>query len=243
MSDAAPPLVLWDIDHTLVRIVGIGREIYASVFAQLTGRTLGRLADMAGRTEQAIIAETLALNGVEPPVSFSAYYAAIGDAAYELRERMREGGQVLAGAREALAAFRAQGAVQTLVTGNLPRVAKIKLEAFGLDGFVDFAVGGYGDDGSDRAELVRLAVKRAESKYGRGYTPSHAFVIGDTPHDVRGALDCGAAAVGVATGRSSMDQLEQAGADLVLSGLSDALDLRRLRDFVFERGIGQHPVT
>ena len=225
MPEAPPPLVLWDIDHTLVRIAGVDREIYARVFAQITGRPLGRLAGMAGRTEQAIVTETLALNGIDAPVSFGAFYAALGDAAHELRERMRESGHALAGAREALAAFQAEGAVQALVTGNLPRVAKIKLEAFGLDGFVDLAVGGYGDDGSDRAELVRLAVKRVETKYGHGYTASHAVVIGDTPHDVRGALDCGAAAVGVATGRSSMDQLDEAGASLVLPDLFDLFDL------------------
>ena len=38
MSAAQPLLVLWDIDHTLVSITGVGREIYARVFEQVTGR-------------------------------------------------------------------------------------------------------------------------------------------------------------------------------------------------------------
>ena len=57
---AAPLLVLWDIDHTLVSICGVGREIYTRVFEQVTGQPLVHLADMAGRTEQAILRQDAA---------------------------------------------------------------------------------------------------------------------------------------------------------------------------------------
>jgi phosphoglycolate phosphatase-like HAD superfamily hydrolase len=219
---AAPPLlILWDIDHTLVSIAGVGREIYARVFEQITGRPLVHLADMAGRTEQAIVRETLRLNGVAHDASFDDFYTALEEVARSLEGRMREGGRVLPGVREALAAFQADGAVQSLVTGNIPALAAMKLEAFGLDRFVDFEVGGYGDDGSDRAVLVRLAVERAEAKYGHGFEAEHAVVIGDTPHDVRGAHDNGAMAVAVATGFSDIDALIASGADVVLPDLRD----------------------
>lgn len=218
---AAPLLVLWDIDHTLVSISGVGRAIYERVFEQVTGRPLVHLADMAGRTEQAILRETLKLNGVEPGASFGAFYCALEEAARSLEGRMRQNGRVLPGVREALAAFQADGAVQSLVTGNIPALAAMKLEAFGLDGFIDFEVGGYGDDGSDRAVLVRLAIERAEAKYGHGFKAEHAVVIGDTPHDVRGAQDNGAMAVGVATGFSDAEALAACGADVVLPDLRD----------------------
>ncbi len=51
-------------------------------------------------------------------------------------------------------------------------------------------------------------------------------VIGDTPHDVKGAHDAGARAVGVATGASSAEELAAAGADAVLSDLTDIGALR-----------------
>ncbi|HEU5356806.1 MAG TPA: haloacid dehalogenase-like hydrolase [Actinocrinis sp.] len=221
MLPAAPPLVLWDIDHTLVSISGVGREIYQRVFEQVTGRPLVHLADMAGRTEQAILRETLRLNGVEPGDSFDVFYAALEEVARSLEGRMRENGRVLPGVREALAAFKSDGAVQSLVTGNIPALAAMKLEAFGLEGFIDFEVGGYGDDGSDRAILVRLAIERAEAKYGHGFKAEHAVVIGDTAHDVRGALDNGAMAVGVATGFTDTATLIASGAHVVLSDLRD----------------------
>jgi phosphoglycolate phosphatase-like HAD superfamily hydrolase len=230
---AAPPLlILWDIDHTLVSIAGVGREIYARVFEQITGRPLVHLADMAGRTEQAIVRETLRLNGVAHDASFDDFYTALEEVARSLEGRMREGGRVLPGVREALAAFQADGAVQSLVTGNIPALAAMKLEAFGLDGFVDLEIGGYGNDDGDRAVLVRLAVERAEAKYGHGFKAEHAVVIGDTPHDVRGALDNGALAVGVATGFSDAATLAAAGAHVVLP---DLRDLAALHEAVLAR--------
>lgn len=232
MPEAAPLLVLWDIDHTLVSITGVGHEIYARAFTQVIGRPLLHLPDMAGRTEQAILREALALNGVEPVQSFDALYTAIAVAARSMEARIRERGTTLPGVHEALALFEADGAVQSLVTGNLPDVAATKLEAFGLDGFIDFEVGGYGDDGSDRAVLVRLAIERAEAKYGHGFKPEHAVVIGDTPHDVKGAHDNGAIAVAVATGSSSVDVLAAAGADVVLP---DLLHISALREHMLSR--------
>ena len=232
MSAAPSPLILWDVDHTLVSITGVSREIYARAYEHVIGRPLVYLADMAGRTEEAIIRETLVLNDVDPGHSFDAFYTALGDAARALEGQMRESGRALPGARETLAAFATTNSVQSVVTGNIKSIAVTKLEAFGLNSFVDFDIGGYGDDSSDRAVLVRLAIERAEAKYGYGFRPSHAVVIGDTPHDVKGALDNGALSVGVATGSSDVSELVAAGAHLVLP---DLLDSSALHELVFNR--------
>ncbi|MEU0838655.1 haloacid dehalogenase-like hydrolase [Streptomyces sp. NPDC005962] len=218
-----PSLILWDVDQTLVSIKGgVSRSLYERAFAKVTGKPLGELADMAGRTEQAIMVETLRLNGIDDPEAlFDDFYAALTTAAEELKGRMREVGVVLPGARDAIASCAGRGAVQSAVTGNLRPVAITKLAALGLgDGF-DFEVGGYGDDGSDRADLVRRARKRASEKYGYAFDGRQTVVIGDTPHDVRGALDAEALAVGVASGRSSAGELSGAGADIVWESLVD----------------------
>ncbi|HEY3871866.1 MAG TPA: haloacid dehalogenase-like hydrolase [Actinocrinis sp.] len=223
------PLVLWDIDHTLIRLPGVSQRIYALAFEQAVGRPLAVVADMAGRTDRAIVADTLALNGAAASgVTFEHFVAALADAAHALRDEMRDSGQVLPGAAEALKAFAADGALQTVVTGNSPAIAVTKLEALELTDILDLEVGGYGDDDADRAVLVCLAVARAGAKYQAGFTPEDAIVIGDTPHDVKGALDTGALAVGVATGRSSEDELRAAGARLVLPDLSDISSPRKL---------------
>lgn len=218
-----PLLVLWDIDHTLVSVGGgVSRTIYERAFHRVTGRPLGELADMSGRTEQAIMVETLRLNGVhEPEALFDDFYAALAAAAEQLTDRMRKVGVVLPGAREAIASCAARDTVQSAVTGNIRPVAMTKLSALGLGDGLDFSVGGYGDDGSDRADLVRQARKRASEKYGHDFAGTRAVVIGDTPHDVRGALDADALAVGVASGKNTSDELREAGAHIVLASLTE----------------------
>lgn len=217
---AGPVLVLWDVDHTLIDAGGLSRDLYAAAFRAVTGRELGGLAGMAGRTERAILTETLALNGMDGEFPLADYYAALGASARDLVPRMREAGRALPGARESLAALAAQGCAQTLVTGNIPAVAEAKLRAFDLTGHLDLAVGGYGDAHADRAVLVRDAWSRAEAAYGVRYEPRRVVVIGDTPHDVRCALDTGALPVAVATGGSPAATLHAAGAELVLPDLT-----------------------
>ncbi len=225
-SRRASALVLWDVDHTLVNTGGISRAIYEHAFNAIVGRPLGRLASMAGRTERAIITETLALNDVEiSPSLVSRFYAALGVAAQELEGRIRDSGFPLPGARNAIASLRSICLAQSVVTGNIRSIAKVKLSAFELADALDLEVGGYGDDGSDRAVLVQLARERSEGKYRARFADRVTFVIGDTPHDIKGARDAGAFAVGVATGSSSAETLQACGADLVLTDLTDLTPL------------------
>jgi phosphoglycolate phosphatase-like HAD superfamily hydrolase len=98
----------------------------------------------------------------------------------------------------------------------------VKLSAFGLDGYLDFEVGGYGSDNDVRAKLVQVAQQRASTKYGVSFGPTTTVLVGDTPRDVRAGLDGGARVVGVASGSDSMDVLRDAGADAVLPDLRDA---------------------
>jgi phosphoglycolate phosphatase-like HAD superfamily hydrolase len=64
-----PTLILWDIDRTLVTTGEVSREIYERAFEEIVGQPLRELADMAGRTEQAVLVDTLSLHGVTNPES------------------------------------------------------------------------------------------------------------------------------------------------------------------------------
>jgi phosphoglycolate phosphatase-like HAD superfamily hydrolase len=224
---AGSTLLLWDVDRTLVDVGPVSREIYSAAFRLALGRPLVALADTAGRTERAILAETLRLNGLpDGEHTLEVFYRALGEAARGLAERIRQAGARLPGALEAVVGMAAAGAVvQSVVTGNTRDVAAVKLAVFDLAGRLDLDVGGYGDDDGDRAVLVRLARTRAEAKYRRVFPPGRVVVVGDTPHDVRGARDAGARAVGVATGASGAAELAAAGADAVLADLTDAAAL------------------
>jgi phosphoglycolate phosphatase-like HAD superfamily hydrolase len=116
---------------------------------------------------------------------------------------------------------------QTVVTGNIRRVAERKLSAFGLATHLDLDVGGYGSDDGDRAALVRLAISRAQLQHHVRYHSEHVVVIGDTPHDIVGARASGVRAIGVATGGSTIDDLRAADADVVLADLTDTAAVLR----------------
>ncbi|MGH9212465.1 MAG: HAD family hydrolase, partial [Acidimicrobiales bacterium] len=212
-------LVLWDVDKTLVDVSGVSRDIYAVAFEKVTGRPLDKLAEMTGRTEHAILVDTLTLNGVAE-TKFDAFYDALGLAAHDLQDRMRQVGRALPGAHDAITALRREGVVQSVATGNIRSIAETKLQAFGLTANLDFDVGGYGSDDGVRAELVRLARVRTCDKYGVDLVADRVVVIGDTPFDIEGAHGAGAWAVGVATGASTVNDLAAAGADEVFKDLT-----------------------
>ena len=59
--------MLWDVDYTLVGADGLGTRLYEVVFRAMFGRELTEVAPKAGRTDRAIIGDTLAMAGA--PVS------------------------------------------------------------------------------------------------------------------------------------------------------------------------------
>jgi phosphoglycolate phosphatase len=216
-------LVLWDVDQTLMTAAGTGAGLFAAALKKLTGRDLERMPSLAGRTDRELVAAVLTGHGIAVDEAlYEPFFAELAAAALLRADEMRERGRALPGAAAALAALAAiPGVTQTLVTGNLVAVARQKLGLFGLDGLIDFEIGGYGSEAHDRAELVALSRSRAARKLGRDLPGSRVVVIGDTPFDISGALRSGVRAIGVASGHSTARQLRDAGAHVVLDSLAD----------------------
>ena len=213
-------LVLWDVDFTLVDSGGLGEHLYRLVFRDLFGRELPGMAPMAGRTDRAIIADTLARAGVaDPGAHLAEFLAKLAARAPAMSGLARERVRALPGAGAALAAMAAHpGVVQSVLTGNVPAVAQLKLDAPGLTRYLDLSVGAFGDHHEVRAELVREARRKAAAVYG-GFPGRSTVLVGDTPLDVAAALAAGARAVGVASGHSPATALAGAGAHAVLPDL------------------------
>ncbi len=87
-------------------------------------------------------------------------------------------------------------AVNLLLTGNIREGAEAKLRHYGLWDFFADTGGAFSVEGSDRPSIARAAQALA----GRPTRGSDAYVIGDTPHDVRCGKVIGARTVAVATG-------------------------------------------
>ena len=218
-------LVLWDIDGTLLNADGVGRDLYDVVFVQLFGRSIDAFAPMAGRTDRAIILETLTMAGVDEPRRYvDPFIAGLTAQAPSVREMVAVRGRALPGAAEVLRGLQGH-AHQSVLTGNIRPVAEVKLAAVGLrDGSLDLCIGAYGDDHEIRAELVPVARRRAAAVHGKSpaeFDGVATVVIGDTPLDIEAALATGARAVGVATGGYTASELAAAGAHAVLPDLTD----------------------
>lgn len=224
MTERSPEtLVLWDVDQTLVDVGSLSRGAFEVAFLEVTGRPLLQLAELAGRTDRAIITETLALHGISASESIlSAFGDALSEAFSEREDRVRECGRVLPGAEAALTRLVGRtDVVQSVLTGNMRSIAVGKLTALDLAGFVDLDVGAFGLDDSDRPGLVRLARTRANEKYRSRLDEKSTVLIGDTPHDVTAGREGGARVVAIASGGSDVETLAKAGADAVLPDLTD----------------------
>jgi phosphoglycolate phosphatase-like HAD superfamily hydrolase len=211
-------LVLWDVDGTLVQAGEVGRDIFTEAFQAVLGRApdqvTAKALAMAGRTDPEIALEFLAAHDVAEGAS---HLPAFSEAAV-----IRERGRALPGAREALSALgRADGVVQSLLTGNVQPNALLKLASFELDGYLDFDVGGFGSDHHHRPSLVEVARAKAERKYGTAFEGTATVLVGDTPLDVAAGRAGGARVVAVATGPYRFEELEATDADAVLEDLRD----------------------
>jgi phosphoglycolate phosphatase-like HAD superfamily hydrolase len=97
----------------------------------------------------------------------------------------------------------------------------LKLEAFGLEGFLDLEAGAYGSDHHLRNELIPIALRRVEEHHGIRLDPSEVWVVGDTPADLACARAGGARCLLVATGRYGLERLAGLEADALFETLAD----------------------
>jgi phosphoglycolate phosphatase len=216
-------LVLWDVDYTLLSASGLGNSLYEAVFREMFGRELTAVAPKAGRTDRAIMLDTLGLAGVpEPRAHVDDFLAALAGRVTALDGSVQAEVHALPGASNAIAALAGAGLRQSVLTGNIRPLAALKLRLAGLGDHLNLDAGAYGDVHEVRAELVPVARQAARTAYGADFCGASTVLIGDTPLDVAAALATGARAVAVATGSFAAADLAAAGAHAVLPDLTDA---------------------
>lgn len=213
-------MILFDIDGTLIRSGGAGKDAMEAALRGAFG--LSEIRDevpYSGRTDCAIARDLLALHGIDPTLAnqrrlHDAYLA-------ELPGQLKlRGGLVLPGIHELLAALRNRpDVVLGLLTGNVRAGARVKLGYFGLWEF--FTCGGFGDDHFDRDDVARLALREVQTHLAGPIDPTDIWVIGDTPLDVQCARAIGARAIAVATGWHPIEELAACAPDHVFVDFAD----------------------
>jgi phosphoglycolate phosphatase-like HAD superfamily hydrolase len=130
--------------------------------------------------------------------------------------------RVCPGVRTLLPKLQRNGAVTGLVTGNLSRIGWKKVERAGLRPY--FRFGAFAEMGRTRAELARLARRRAVAE-GWVSRATPAALVGDHPNDIVAARANGLFSIAVATGVVPKHELARHRPDLLLDDLR-GLDLR-----------------
>jgi phosphoglycolate phosphatase len=213
LPDARQILVLWDIDRTLLYVGDIDRQVYRETFAEVIGRPTERFPARGTGVTMPLAFRSLLLDNDVPAADVPRLLTRMVELLpHRLAAHagdLREQGVHLPGALAALRAVHARpGYVPTVVTGNLKPNALLKLEAFHLDEFLDTEIGGYSSDNDYRPALVAVAQERARAKYGTtAFTRSNTVIIGDSLQDVRTGLEGGAPVIGIASGKTTADEL------------------------------------
>jgi phosphoglycolate phosphatase len=223
-------LVLFDIDGTLLRGAGPHhKNALLDGVQRITGlSTSFEGIDTAGQLDRDLIVALLRAGGMNEQELQSAMAEVLiecrqcygANCAADLR------GFVCKGAREALVELRARGAVLALVTGNLSEIGWRKMELAGLRDF--FSLGSFSEDGATRAELARMAARRAHDQQLVS-ADCRVSLIGDHANDIQAARANGFQAVAVASGVMSAAELARFTPDILLNNLSE-LDCRAIMD-------------
>lgn len=215
-----PALLLFDIDGTLLRTKGAGREATRRALLDVFGTQAAVLTHhFSGKTDWFTLLELLLTEGfTEAQIAerLHTYDEAVGRhtealvGAYDIA--------ACTGALETIEALRQRADVLLgLVTGNARRSAPHKLRAAGFEP-AWFPVGAFGTEAIDRNALTPLALERAAAHLGA--QPATVLVIGDTAMDVACARAIGAVAVVVETGFATREELLAAQPDHLLPDLA-----------------------
>ena len=219
-------LILFDIDHTLVKNAHGHKKAFSHAFKKVCGiDTTIDIINYHGMTDQQIILEVLMKLEMPEETVKAALPSIIREMVAFYLNYTEEAIEKLPGVEELLSKLYNKDYLLGLVTGNLEQIAKHKLNQVYLADM--FEVGGYGSEHSERAELVKIAMRKAEGYYQ--FRCNHNIVLfGDAPQDMAAGSLARVKTIGVLTGIYDEPQLKQAGADRVVKNLENTANLMSL---------------
>jgi phosphoglycolate phosphatase len=200
------PLLIWDIDGTLLPAHGVGRQALNHAFEECYGiaHAFDGL-DFAGATDHDLIEQAAA--GI--PVNLAAFFSCYG--LHLERALQNRPLTPLPGVVDLIVHLSRQGWPQVLGSGNIRLGAYLKLGAAGLANY-------FPDGAFSEPHLTRAAILATAARLHPG---SWAVVLGDTPRDIAGAHEVGLKVIAVATGRFSPDELAPYAPDQMLLDLAN----------------------
>lgn len=219
-------LVLFDLDGTVIDAGGAGRRALVKAFAEIYGvEPQFEHSFISGRTDldNFTLVYGLIKKGKKPTAAelkkLKTKYLELLPTEVHASVRCKKYDKVPGVEKFLTLLSKNKDVIVGLGTGNLKEGAKIKLAPSKLEKF--FTVGGFGEDGHTREEMLKAAVKRAEQKFKIKLTPDDVFVIGDTHHDICAAKNCGFHNAVLTTGFGDPKRILRAAAELEIADFKD----------------------
>jgi phosphoglycolate phosphatase-like HAD superfamily hydrolase len=213
-------LILFDIDKTLLKS---GNFLHKAAFSQALKEVFDieasiDIVEHQGKTDQQIIIDVLRKKGIEESIIKEKMADIIKAMVIFFENKVGEENSIIAdGVVELLQTLNNKKILMGLVTGNLEAIAWGKMKKAGLDNY--FKVGGFGSNDINRANLVKIAITKAENNFGFKFN-NNVFLVGDTPRDILAGQEAGVKTIGVATGNYATTDLEKEKPNLVLKDLT-----------------------
>ncbi|MFH1532004.1 MAG: HAD family hydrolase [Pseudomonadota bacterium] len=223
------PIVLFDVDGTLLDSSGAGKRSLQRTFLELHGIPDAFSGyDFVGCTDLGIVHDAFSTHLDRVPTDEEADAVCERYLAHLEIELARPGVQVrmMPGIRVLLERLVEAGVTVGMATGNLRRGAYLKIGAVGLGALLPF--GGFGSDSKDRAELTRLAGARGREARGEDIPSERVLVVGDSPLDIQAGHAAGMPVLSVLTGWTPEEDLLALGPEHLLADLSDTDGVMRL---------------
>jgi phosphoglycolate phosphatase-like HAD superfamily hydrolase len=225
------PLVLFDIDGTLVRRAGPHHReaLVEGVRRVLKVKTTTDGIPVQGMLDPDILRVMMRNAGV-PRAEIAQAMPEIAKAAerYYLRVCPPLHDRHCPAVAETLERLRRRGMLLALVTGNLTRIGWRKLGRAGLSEYFEF--GAFGEMAKTRAGLVKIAMREARRGHGI-HRHAPVALVGDAPADIIAARHNRIRAISVRTGITPAEELRALNPDYLLRSLKEL----RLRMIEYDR--------
>ncbi|MFN0105279.1 MAG: HAD family hydrolase [Bryobacteraceae bacterium] len=221
MPGDAPPLLLFDIDGTLMRKSGPHhRQVLVDAVKLVTGlETTTEQIPVQGMLDRDILAWMLRDAGAAARLIKTAMPEIVQRAQALYAERCPDlRRKVCPGVRALLQKITRRQLKTGLVTGNLSAIGWTKVERAGIKRH--FAFGAFAEQGKNRAALAARAI--AYARRNKWITRQSRIVLfGDHENDILAAKANGIRSVAIATGLSQLSALAQLQPDFLLPDLCD----------------------
>ncbi len=214
-------IVFFDIDNTLIQSSSGHVAALLDSIAEVYGLDASiEVINHHGMTDQEIITRMLEKYGIDRATIRSRLTDCLESMPRKYAEIVKsEKIVIMNGVLDLLSKLEQGGILLGLVTGNLEKIARVKLKKIGIDRF--FKIGGFGSDHICRTNLVQIAIRRAEEQFNLD-RHRRVFHFGDAPQDMKAGRKAGVVPIGVTTGVFTAEQLTNAGAEIVIPDLADA---------------------